>query len=296
MEKKSENMIHKVKKRIDDIIKELPSHREVLEFIKDVLIEQYKIKPKIKITPVDIDKVNLKGKNQEGFPLVEKRELQLDNASASRLFKRLCKVLNHNKKAVRDVKQISQALRSKHINLTELFKHAVAEDVEYIIALSKNLKIKEDILSFLIINSIKPIFEAYANELKCYVDQEKWWKGYCPICGSEPFIGESREEGERFLVCSSCSYAWRFMRQKCPFCENENHKELRHFYTEKKGNAYRVDVCEKCKRYVKTVDTHEMGEEVMPIVEDMGTLYLDVLAQKEGYSREKTVSGISINA
>ena len=60
---------------------------------------------------------------------------------------------------------------------------------------------------------------------------------------------------------------------------------LRYFYTQSEGTANRVDVCEKCKKYIKTLDTREMVGDVIPIIEDMGTLYLDVLAQEEGYLR-----------
>ena len=85
------------------------------------------------------------------------------------------------------------------------------------------------------------------------------------------------------------------MRLKCPFCETEDDKELRYFYAEGEGKAHRVDVCEKCKRYIKTLDIREMAGEVIPIIEDMGTLYLDVLAQKEGYLRGGITHGGLIN-
>jgi FdhE protein len=278
------------------MVKERPSHKEVLEFFKDIVTEQYMIGSKVKTSPIEVDEEGLKAKIMEGFPLVEKKALTLDVPLATRLFKRLCKVLNRNKKASHDAEQITRALRNKDIDLMELFKQADSKNVEYISALSKKLGVKEDVLVFLARNSIKPIFEAYANKLKNYVNQETWWRGYCPICGSEPFIAELKEEGARFLVCSSCGYERRFMRLKCPFCENDNHEGLRYFYTEKEGKAYRVDVCEKCKRYIKTVDTKELGEEVIPLLEDMGTLHLDILAQKEGYTREGKAFGLRVNA
>jgi len=281
---KSNNSIEMLKKRIDSIIKERPSHREVLEFLKEVMTEQYRIRPNVKTVPVKMDRETIKGE-KEGFPLFGKRDMSLDIDSARKLFERLCKVLGRRKKASQDAKRINQALRSKDIDLVELFEHFSAEKGEYLSALSKKLEVKEDLLSFLVRNSVKPILEAYADELKGNVDRETWWRGYCPICGSLPFLAELREEGERFLVCSSCSFEWRFMRLKCPFCETEDYKELRYLYAEGEGKAHRVDVCEKCKRYIKTVDTREMAGEVIPIVEDMGTLYLDVLAQKEGYMR-----------
>ena len=295
--KKSDNGLEKIKKRVEVVVKERPSHKEVLEFFKEVMTEQYMVKSKIKTAPVEIDEEDLKARILEGFPLVEKRALTLDIPSATRLFKRLCKILSRNKKASHDVELVTKALRNKEIDILELLKQAGSENGDYISDLSEKLKVKEDVLFFLAKNSIKPIFEAYAEDLKRFVDQERWWKGYCPICGSEPLIAELKEEGARFLVCSSCGFEWRFNRLKCPFCGNENHERLRYFYTEKEGKVYRVDVCEECKRYIKTVDTKELGEEeIIPLLEDISTLYLDILAQKEGYTKERSPSGLTVNA
>ncbi len=290
MVEKPNDCIIKLKERIDAIIKDRPSHREVLEFVGEVVAEQYRIGPKIKIDAVNVDREKKNGK-MEGSPLLDKRDLYLDVTSAARLFKRLCKVLSRNKEASRDSKRICQAVRGEEINLGELFKQIGAENGDYVSTLSKKLGITEDLLFFLAGNSMKPIWQAYADELKGNVDQEAWWKGYCPICGSPPFIAELREEGERFLVCSSCSYEWRFKRLKCPFCENEDPQEFRYFYAEREGKANRVDVCEKCKRYIKTIDIRDLPSDFISSAEDAGTLYLDVLAQEEGYKREKIKYG-----
>jgi FdhE protein len=95
-------------------------------------------------------------------------------------------------------------------------------------------------------------------------------------------------EGAKFLVCSSCGFEWRFKRLGCPFCGNGDHKKLRHFNTEADGKGYRVDVCEECKRYIKTIDLRELKVEVVPLVDDISTLHLDIIAQKEGYTRSTT--------
>jgi hypothetical protein len=39
-----------------------------------------------------------------------------------------------------------------------------------------------------------------------------------------------------------------------------------------------------------------LGEEVIPLLEDAGTLFLDVLAGNEGYRKEGKVSGLATNA
>lgn len=288
--KKSDSGVEKIKNRVAAMIRQRPSHKEVLGFFKDVVTEQYTIRSKVKNITVEIDEEDSKFKMSEGFPLVDKSALTIDVPSATRMFKRLCKILSSKKKAASDADKISKAFRSKKINLLELFKQVDSDHSEYINALSKELGVKQETILFLAINSVKPILEAYAEGLKKYVNQERWWRGYCPICGSEPFMAELREEGARFLVCSSCGYEWRFKRLQCPFCEHEAPKGFKYFYTEKEGKVYRVDVCEECKRYIKTIDLRELGEDIIPLIEDAGTLHLDILAQKEGYTKEKKAS------
>jgi FdhE protein len=101
-------------------------------------------------------------------------------------------------------------------------------------------------------------------------------------------------ERKKFLICSCCGYEWRYMRTRCPFCESGDRKGVKYFFTEKEGRAYRVETCRKCKKYIKTVDAEELDEEVIPSVEDIGTLYLDSLAQKEGYTREVHPLGLNL--
>jgi FdhE protein len=280
----SDNTLDRLRKRIDAIIKEKPSHKEALEFLKKVMTEQYRTRTGAKTVPIKIDT----GKTRalmEGNPLLDKKDISLDVPSTTKLFKKLCGLLGRREETSGDAKRVNEALRNKDIDLMELFEHIGIENDGYMRTIAKKLRVREDVLPFLAENTIRPIFEAYAHELKNHVDQEIWHRGYCPICGSKPLIAELREEGARFLVCSLCSFEWRFIRLKCPSCGNDDHKTLKYFYTESEGAANRIDICDKCKRYIKTIDTREVSGGIIPIVEDMGTLYLDVLAQEEGYLR-----------
>jgi len=218
-------------------------------------------------------------------------------ASARLLFNALCEVLRHNRNIAGDVDEVKNALdeHSVGLNFEELLEKTAAEDVEYVSNLADRLKLKSEILSFLAENTIRPIFETYADALKEHVDQETWWRSYCPLCGSKPLVAELvGAERKKFLACSSCGYAWRFKRLKCPFCENEDHKSLRYFFTKDQGRACQVEVCDKCKKYIKTLDTGEIDDEIVPLVEDIGTLYLNMLAKKEGFTREVHPLGLDL--
>jgi FdhE protein len=277
------------------VARERPSHKEVLEFLKEVMTEHCRIKPEIETHPVPMDEALIQKKTTEGFPLVNKGDLKLDMVSATTLFKGLSEVLKRNSKVSVDVAKIEQVISGKELNLEELLKKTAAGNGEFIASRSGRLNLKADLLSFLAENSLRPIFEAYARELEGHVDQESWWRAYCPICGSGPVMAELvGREKKRFLICSCCGYEWRFKRIQCPFCENEERRKFKYFFADKEQKTYRVETCQKCKKYIKTVDTEELDDAFMPLVEDVGTLYLDVLAKKEGYTREIHPLGLNL--
>lgn len=93
------------------------------------------------------------------------------------------------------------------------------------------------------------------------------------------------DDGKRILWCQFCGTEWSFLRLKCPYCYNDKQETLRYFFTEEK-EAYRVYVCDKCKKYVKTIDQRKLSDyESMDLAwENLESLALDVLAQQDGYS------------
>ena len=68
----------------------------------------------------------------------------------------------------------------------------------------------------------------------------------------------------------------------CAFCGNEDQDSLRYFCVES-AETYRVDICDKCKRYIKTVDARKTGQVMNLLVENLATLALDIVAVKEGF-------------
>jgi FdhE protein len=75
------------------------------------------------------------------------------------------------------------------------------------------------------------------------------------------------------------------MRLGCLFCDNSDQELMEYLYTEEE-KGYRIDVCKKCKKYIKTVDTREISHAIVPPLDDIATMHLDIIAEEEGYKRE----------
>lgn len=111
----------------------------------------------------------------------------------------------------------------------------------------------------------------------------------CPFCGARPVAGILRGEGEgakRSLLCSLCATEWQYRRVVCPNCGEEN-KDRLPVYLAKDIDYVRIDSCETCRTYTKSVDLTKDGRAV-PVVDEMATLALTVWAEENGYTKVET--------
>ena len=108
----------------------------------------------------------------------------------------------------------------------------------------------------------------------------------CPLCGSKPQVGVLRPEGDggkRSLVCSLCAMEWDYGRIGCAACGEEDPQKLALCIAEEFGYV-RLEACESCRRYIKTVDLTKNGHAV-PAVDELAMIPLDIWAAEHGYQK-----------
>ena len=108
----------------------------------------------------------------------------------------------------------------------------------------------------------------------------------CPSCRGRPLLGVLRPEGDggkRFLVCSFCSQEWEFRRILCPTCGEEAEAKLPVYVAEQLPHV-RVEACDTCKFYLRTVDLTKDGNAI-PLVDDLAAIPLTLWAHEQGYTR-----------
>ena len=106
----------------------------------------------------------------------------------------------------------------------------------------------------------------------------------CPFCGSRPVVAVLRGEGDggkRWLLCSLCATEWQYRRVICPGCGEENKDKLP-IYIASEYDYIRVDACDNCRTYIKSVDMTKNGHAV-PVVEEIATVALNIWAEEHGY-------------
>jgi FdhE protein len=111
--------------------------------------------------------------------------------------------------------------------------------------------------------------------------------GSCPACGSYPSVGIVRsngaEQGLRYLSCSLCASQWHMVRLKCSTCESTH--GIDYHILEGSNGAVKAESCGDCDFYLKLL---YLGKDAQmeAMADDLATLALDMLMDKEGKKRE----------
>ncbi len=106
----------------------------------------------------------------------------------------------------------------------------------------------------------------------------------CPLCSGPPLVGVLRPQGDggkRSLICSLCAHEWDFRRIVCPACGEESVDKLPVYVAEELPHV-RVEACDTCHHYLKTIDLTKDGRAV-PVVDELAAIPLSLWAAEKGY-------------
>lgn len=260
-----------------------PHYSELLDILGDILILREEFKRRINDDIFPVDEGLVKKKLACGMPLVDFAGGDIDIEDSRKYFLALLE-LAEKRDLGGEAEQIRVDIESAEIDYLGMIRASfdgspTDESVE-----DESEDELFDLLGFLVEESLRPSLEIFAEKYGSLIEASGWAEGFCPVCGREPKISELRnEEGEKYLFCGQCGVEWRYPRLKCPFCANEDQQTLAYFTVEDE-EKYRVDVCNECNRYIKTIDFRNTKEEDPNLdIEDIATLHLDILANDEGY-------------
>jgi formate dehydrogenase accessory protein FdhE len=149
----------------------------------------------------------------------------------------------------------------------------------------------EPVLGFWVRVAAAPVLEA-ARAAVPTPGRDDWSGAACPACGGLAQVSVIAEESGEFmggsprsLVCGRCAGWWTFPRAVCSWCSEADPRRLPSFVRDDR-RAVRIDGCETCSSYVKTFDLREDGgAELVPLVDDVATVSLDLWAHDQGLAR-----------
>jgi formate dehydrogenase maturation protein FdhE len=113
---------------------------------------------------------------------------------------------------------------------------------------------------------------------------------FCPRCGGSPQVslfvdsGEALVTGQRRLVCARCANEWAYPRMTCVACGETEGSRLVVLADPEQLPHLRVDACERCKRYIVSVDARLEGHAVA-VVDEIAAIPLDIAAVERGFTK-----------
>ena len=266
----------RIRKACREVTAVRPAYTEILKFYETVFLAQEEAKILTHVPWIDIPEDILAMKLAEKFPLVAAADFEIDLAAATRLLEKLCEIAGASVSAnMKDAsRMITESLGAESLSPKDLFDLALGKN--------NSAKIPPGVSSDMALlfgyNSIRPSLQLCSEQLSASLNAgEPWRTGYCPICGSSPGLSMLKGEGERSYVCSFCWHEWLTPRIYCPFCDNTDSSQLHYFFSDEEPE-YRVDGCDRCSRYIKTIDLRKTSRTIVPVVEAIATLHLDLKA------------------
>jgi FdhE protein len=137
---------------------------------------------------------------------------------------------------------------------------------------------------FLALAFLQPYAQFVRSRVPLYL--ESYTHGICPFCSRSPGLGVLRPLGEgarRSLLCGFCLCEWEFRRIVCPNCDEKDHAKLP-VYTAAEFPHIRVECCDTCRTYIKSVDLSKNGN-ADPVVDELASVPLDLWAAEHGYAK-----------
>jgi FdhE protein len=281
--------LRKSLKTIEDYKMTNPHYTDLLDILAEILILREEYRKSMKNPIFSVQEKLISGKMEGGLPLIDLAGQKYDLTRPKEYFYSLIAIAE--KRIPADAQKFLDVIKDEQFDWETIIRASFNPGPEEEESLEKEVKTpgehddQLDLIDLFIEESLRPELEAIAEQYGALVEKSGWTEGYCPICGKEPKIGEIREseDGRRYLFCHQCGYKWHFRRIKCPFCGNEEQHSLAYFAVEGE-ESHRVDVCNKCRRYIKIIELSKSSEDVNLDVEDITTLHLDMLAYEEGYN------------
>ena len=272
-----------IRKALQIMREEIPQLSNVLDAFGELLAEQAAFKaelPDIETRPEQMDDIAF----SQGVPILLKDAFTIPADTLKKSADRLIPVLMTGlPKISEQLTVIAEAIEISAPNSFDTVDRDLILTHERISEWIVDLKVDPEIAQFTLTQLMKPYAAKKAEAFAEVLHESKWFKSYCPICGSWPEIGFLEgQEGRRWLRCSFCSHEWNFNRTKCPFCESAHPDKLEILYTANRPFE-RAELCYECKKYLISLDLRDRVGVVREVAA-LGMVYLDVLAQEKGFS------------
>jgi FdhE protein len=257
----------------------------------------------LRVASISMTPEEARSKMGSGRPLLSDLDLDLDTVAVRELMLELAEAVESAGRKDQSHKRlfwgrishepdaaarcIRVALEDNRLDIIELLTDISAGERGRVTAAAQDLQLDPGLLWILAQNALKPALREWCRQLTPLASGVPWNRGACFVCGAAPALAELQGNDQvKHLRCGSCGADWQSRRVQCAHCGNEDHTTLQCLYDERNREKTRIEVCEKCKGYLKVISSFAPTSADMLAIEDLATLPLDYIAEERGYVRQ----------
>jgi FdhE protein len=240
-----------------------------------------------RVAPLAQDAAADEARLSAGVPLLHERPWAIDLRRIQELYLRLADLAARRSEQREALKRLRRSIDRREVDFAALLAAGATGDAERLPTFADRWALPPRLLQTLSQLALAPSLRQLSAPLAPLVARA-WRHGYCPLCAAWPVLAELRGlEQDRYLRCGLCAASWAVPRLFCPFCGNGEHRSLGYLEIEGERRC-RVETCEDCRGYVKTLATFDaIPADLLPI-EDLATVHLDFAAMEQDYARPAT--------
>ena len=288
--------------RLRELVRESPELKDAAYVYEAIL--PFLRGADLRVGAVTLTPSQARDKLEKGEPLLAGLELDLDIAAVRELMIELAAAVEtetrmhrpqrirlpwmvSSREPVSDASRIGLALEENRLDVGALLPAVAAGDNGPVMSLARGLELDPGLLLSLAQNALKPALREWCRQLTPLASGVPWNRGVCFVCGAAPALAELQGNDQaKHLRCGSCGADWQSQRVQCVHCGNEDHTTLRYLYDERNREEMRIEVCDKCRGYLKVISSFAPTPADMLAIEDLATLPLDYIAEERGYVRQ----------
>jgi FdhE protein len=215
-------------------------------------------------------------------PLLQGRTLELDARRLERLMHRLIETATQA--GVGGTASLGE-YRPGRSEAVRLIAAAVRQDQRDIAEIASQAGLNSAALASVVHLASLPVLHACGRLLQSRVSPG-WAHGYCPVCAAWPTLAELRGlDRSRRLRCVRCTAEWEVEPLWCIYCGEREHRRLGSLVLEAPGEMHKVETCDSCQGYIKSVATLQAIPPFELLLQDLETVELDIVARERGFGR-----------
>ena len=232
-----------------------------------------------------LNSIDVTARLSEKKPILDSEQLLIDDKNLEYIFDYILPVLKkYSYRRKEQLLRLEELNDKRRFSLKLLVLALINKDKRIFKDISNRYDISPQILEMVAELIASPYFELSAEYFTKKLSKIYWREPFCPVCGNLPSMAKINEQNKtKTLWCRFCDTTWTFYDKVCPYCLNDNIESQKFIFSSNR-KPFRIEACNNCKNYLKTIDDLMTHEETNFSVINIATYYLDLLAKKHGYN------------